>query len=231
MFAKNSDNFSIRENFLRDIYNYENAFYWLSHPSRISKLLAQYELYQKIIDIPGDIIEIGVYKAASLIRFATFRQTLENDSARKIIGFDAFGAFPRENISLPSDRDFIENFERNGGEGLSAEEVTSIIDHKGFKNIHLVPGNIFNTLEIYLDKFPSTRISMLHLDVDVKEPTQYALEKLYERIVPNGLVVIDDYGLVEGATEAIEYFAKKNKLNIQKTTHYTIPAYIKKPSY
>ena len=33
---------------------------------------------------------LGVSKGASLVRFATFRDALENDFARKIVGFDAF---------------------------------------------------------------------------------------------------------------------------------------------
>jgi len=210
-------------------WGFENAFHWFSSPSRINKLLAQYDLYQKIVDLPGEVIELGVYKAASLIRFATFRQTLENDNARKIIGFDAFGAFPREHVSLASDRQFIEDFERNGGHGLGLEEVAAIFRHKGITNIELIAGNIQQTLDVFLEKSPATRIALLHLDMDVKEPTQYALQRLYDRVVPQGLIVIDDYGTVAGATEAVDQFVHVHGLKLQKTPHYKIPAYIQKP--
>lgn len=225
---KTKNDLSIRGKNSDEAYEHENAFYWLSQPERICKLLAQYELYQKILDVPGDVVEFGVYKAASLIRLATFRQTLENTSARKIVGFDAFGPFPRDNISLPSDTQFIENFECAGGSGLTVEETRAIFEHKGFKNIQLVPGNIFHTLDNYLQKFPATRIAFLHLDMDVKEPTQYALEKLFDRITSRGLIVFDDYGMVTGATEVVDTFAKIHGLTIHKTRHYTIPAYIQK---
>ena len=43
-------------------WDYENAYYWFSDPTRINKLLAQYELYQTITNLPGDILEFGVYK-------------------------------------------------------------------------------------------------------------------------------------------------------------------------
>ena len=62
---------------------------------RILKLLDHYEVYNKILDIKGDIIECGVFKGASLIRFLTFRDLIEKKDKRKIIGFDAFGKFPR----------------------------------------------------------------------------------------------------------------------------------------
>ena len=37
---------------------------------------------------PIIFLELGVYKAASLLRFATFRDSLENNYSRKIIGLD-----------------------------------------------------------------------------------------------------------------------------------------------
>ena len=74
----------------KDVWDYENGFYWFSPKSRLNKLLAHYELYKKIIEIPGHIFEFGVYKAVSLVRFATFRDAIENDLSRKIVGFDAF---------------------------------------------------------------------------------------------------------------------------------------------
>jgi len=210
-------------------WDFENAFYWFSHPSRIHKLLAHYDLYQKIVGLPGDIFELGVYKAASLVRFATFRQTLENNNARKIFGFDAFGEFPRDQISLLTDRQFIEDFEKNGGQGLSTAEVAVIFERKGIENFELIAGNVLHTLDAFLEEHPATRIALLHLDMDVKEPTQYALQRLYDRVVPQGLIIIDDYGTVAGATEAVDQFARAHGLHIQKAAHYKVPAYIQKP--
>ena len=52
-------------------WDYENGFYLTSHVTRIAKLLAHYELYKSIADLPGHVVECGVYKGASLIRFAS----------------------------------------------------------------------------------------------------------------------------------------------------------------
>ena len=98
------------------IWDYENGFYWFSHPTRLAKLFAHYELYKSIIDLPGDIFELGVFKCASLIRFATIRQLLENDFSRKIVGFDVFGKFPpvaqNNQLLCDADLDFIDYFEK-----------------------------------------------------------------------------------------------------------------------
>ena len=79
----------------KKIWDSENIFYLKSDVTRISKLLYQYEIYKKILKLPGDVVECGVFKGASLVRLLTFRENLENTFSRKIIGFDAFGKFPK----------------------------------------------------------------------------------------------------------------------------------------
>ena len=71
---------------------------------------------------------------------------------------------------------------------------------------------------------------MLHVDVDVYKPTKYVLEKLYERVVPGGIIVLDDYGMVKGGTEAVDDFINENNLSvvIEKIPYYQVPAYIRK---
>ena len=212
-----------------EVWNYENGFYWFSHRARINKFIAHYELYKTILGLPGDVLELGVYKSASLIRFATFRGLLENDFSRKIFGFDAFGSFPKTKLTLDDDLHFIDTFQNNGGAGLEKEQVEKILFDKGFDNVELIKGNVFDTLPVFLKANPATRISILHLDLDVKEPTEFALDILYEKLVPNGLIIVDDYGSVAGATDAFHEFSKKRGLLIEKLNNYSTPAYIRKP--
>lgn len=210
--------------------SYENGFYWFCEPGRIAKLLAHHELYRSITGLPGDVFELGVYKGASLIRFATFRSLFENDQSRKLVGFDAFGSFPREGLALDSDLSFIESFEEAGGDGLTREEVGGLLAGKGFTNVALEAGNVFETVPSYLARHPATRIALLHLDMDVQEPTAFALDTLWDRIVPGGLVVVDDYNAVAGATDAIDGFIAERGLRLEKLSQYYVPAFIRKPA-
>ena len=72
-----------------DVWDFENAFYWFSQASRVHKLMAHYDLYQKIIELLGDVFEFAVYKVVLLLRVALFRDKLENEIDRKVVGFDA----------------------------------------------------------------------------------------------------------------------------------------------
>jgi hypothetical protein len=207
-------------------WDYENAFYWFSHPSRIDKVLAQYELYKKITSVPGKLLEFGVYKGLSLIRFAQYRRLLETDTSREIVGFDIFGKFPVSETESKSNKDFASDFENRGGEGLSINEIANIFSEKKIENVSLIPGDIFESLPRYLNEFPETSVALLHLDVDIYEPTKYILENCYERVVRGGLIIIDDYNSVEGATRAVNEFINKHNLMIHKMPYYNVPAFI-----
>lgn len=212
-----------------DVYEAENAFYLGSHPSRIAKLLAHYELYRMITNLPGAVIEAGVYKGASLMRFAAFRAILENDYSRPVIGFDAFGSFPRTEISGEDDLSFIDRFENAGGPGIAKETLSALVEKKGYANLELHAGDLFETLPAYLRQYPATKVAFLHLDLDVYEPTAFVLEALAPHMVRGGLVVFDDYGLVKGATMAADEVCKARNLELRKLPNYQIPAYIVMP--
>ena len=207
-------------------WDYENGFYLTSHITRLSKMLAHYELYKSIINLPGQVVEFGVYKGASLIRFATFRDILENPFSRKIIGFDAFGKFPRQ--KKKEDAKFIRNFEGAGGYGISLEELKKVFAHKGLANYELIGGDIIKTLPLYLKEHPEFKIALLHIDVDVYHPSLVILKHLYDKVVKNGLVVFDDFGTVSGETRAIDKFFSGRNVAIEKLPISHIPSFVRK---
>lgn len=207
-------------------WDYENGFYLTSHVTRIAKLLAHYELYKSIIDLPGHIVECGVYKGASLVRFSTFREILESPYSRKVIGFDAFGKFPEQQSA--ADQRFIERFEGAGGYGISARELTRVFAHKAFANFELIEGDICDTVPAYVAEHPELKIALLHVDVDVYKPSMVILNHLYDRVVRGGLVVLDDFGTVAGETDAIEEFFSGKQVRIEKLPIAHVPSYVRK---
>lgn len=193
-------------------FDYENGFYLTSEPYRMGNIMAHYELYKKILDLPGDVIELGVFKGSSLIQFATFRELLENEKSRKIVGFDVFGEFPQGNEVL-SDKEFVEKWNDSHREDfLSEDDIYKSLTNKQIGNVKLVKGDICQTIDEYLVRNPHTRIALLHIDTDIFEPALHGLEKLYDRVVKGGVIVFDDYATIEGETLAIEkFFRDKNK--------------------
>lgn len=214
----------------RDVFDIENSFYLRSDPYRLGKFLGQYEIYKRIVDLPGAVVECGVFKGVSLIRFATFRHVLETQESRRVIGFDAFGDFPSSGLSRQDDIDFAETHDgQSGGPGISPDTLSAMLDAKGFGNFELIRGNAMETVPAYFATHDYEKIALLHLDMDVHAPTAAALETLWSRIVPGGVVMVDDYGTVSGATAAIDEFVEGRGIRIQKASYYKIPAFFIKP--
>lgn len=208
------------------MWDYENGFYLTSDPTRISKLLAHFELYKRIVGLPGAVVECGVFKGTSLIRFATFREILESRDSRKIIGFDAFGRFP--DADRADDSAFVEQFEGAAGEGIPEAELIEVLKRKRFENVELVAGDIMETVPAYAADHLELRIALLHIDVDVYAPSKVTLEQLYDRVVPGGLIVLDDYATVAGETDAVEEFFADKPHRVEKLPISHIPAFIVK---
>src|SRR6476619_181943 len=171
---------------------YENNFNLSSDINRLAKIIAHYELFKLTIDIPGAIVECGVFKGSSLIRFTTLRQLLCNPLSKKVIGFDSFGKFPETDYK--DDKKAREIFITDSGvEGISEEQ--------------LMKGDIKVTVPAYIKEHPYLRISLLNIDVDVYEPTKTALEFLYPQVVKGGIIALDDYcSIFPGANKAVEEY-------------------------
>lgn len=207
-------------------FEYENNFYLSSDITRISKILAHYELYKMVHDIPGAIVEGGVFKGTSLIRFATFRDLLGNPFSKKIIGFDTFGKFPES--SLPDDKEMRQyHLDTGGEESISKQQLMDVLKHKGIdRYVELVEGDITKTLPDYLISNPGLRISLLNLDTDIYDPSKIILELLYPRIVSGGVLLLDDYGSFPGETKAVDEYFKNKNIKIRKLPFCMTPCYI-----
>lgn len=212
-------------------WQYENLFYLTSDKKRILKLLDHYEIYKKILKVKGDIVECGVFKGVSLIRFLTFRDLIEKKNKRKVIGFDAFGKFPypkKEYRNNKADKLFAKRHDNNIGLGININSLKKYLNKKKLTNYNLIKGDVLKTLPDYLTKNKKLKISLLHLDLDVFEPTRFVLNTLYKYVSKNGIVLLDDYSHIKGATLAVDDFIKKNKLKIYKVSKNGRPFYIQK---
>lgn len=207
-------------------WNYENGFYLTSPVPRLAKILAHYELYKSIVHLPGQIVECGVYKGSSLVRFGTFRELLESPYSRKLIGFDAFGKFPEQEDQ--GDQKFVEKFEGEGGFGISIDELNEIFTLKSLQNYELIQGDICETVPQYLQQHPELKIALLHIDVDVYKPTVTILDHLFDHVVRGGVIAFDDFATIAGETRAIDEFISGKDILIEKLPISNIPCFIRK---
>ena len=168
-------------------FDYENNFYLSCDNSRIGKIIAHYELFKMSSKIPGCIIECGVFKGASLIRFATFLKLLKSN--KKIIAFDTFGKHTTTKISSDHKRRKI--LLSHGKEAISEKQLMDVLKRKGLeKNIQLIKGDITEVGPMYLKQHPKLKISLLNLDVDFYEPSVSILKNFYPKLSKGGICLL-----------------------------------------
>lgn len=112
---------------------------------------------------------------------------------------------------LEGDNQFIKEWnEETNGDFLSKKELENILDSKGINNYELIKGDILATVDEYLQENPYVRIALLHIDCDIYEPSKKGLESLFDKVVRGGVIVFDDYGVVEGETIAVDEFLESH---------------------
>jgi O-methyltransferase len=153
-------------------------------------------------EIPGDIVECGVWRGGSMQ--ATARTLLEaGDTSRDLYLFDTFEGMP------PPTEEDRRHDGKSAAELLAANErtsgvwaVASLEDvQDGMAKVayppdrvHFVPGMVEDTVP---GKAPE-QICVLRLDRGWYASTKHELETLYPRLVPGGVLLIDDLRLVAG---------------------------------
>lgn len=209
-------------------FEYENNFYLSCDITRISKVLAHYEIYKMIKEITGEIVECGVFKGSSYLRFVMFREIFNNPYSKKIIGFDTFGKFPETSFKddIKARTQFIDSA---GSDSISKEQLLQILNNKEInKNVDLIEGDIVETVPAYVKANPELKISLLNLDTDIYEPAVTILEHLYPKITKGGILMLDDYGTHPGETKAVDEFFHNKNIEIKKFSFAMTPSYIVK---
>lgn len=217
----------------QEIYDAFNKFIFSSDIRILGKLLHRYFFYQKIKELPGDIIEVGVFKGSGVATWSKILEIFEPNSNRKVIGFDLFD----------KDNKVIANFEhgdllnivynRTSSSELTLEKVEenlSKMDIKDSKYI-LVKGDVCETTKEFIKKNPGCRIALLYMDLDLAEPTYHTLKNLWDKILPSGIVVFDEYEYHKfDESNGVDKFLKEFNIEYNvKSTHFIGPtAYLEK---
>jgi len=197
---------------------------------RIRKLLVRYELFKISLEIPGDIVECGVFKGVGWMYWLKLLDLYARGEQKRVVGFDTFGSFA--DSLLDYERESAKAFTDEANfKGVNPDDILDYAYNAGLKNCELVAGDISDTLSLYIEKNRGFRISLLNLDFDTYHGTKIALEHLYELVTPGGLIVLDEYGKRGwGESDAVDEFFSNKNVEIKAVLGSFQPtSYIKKP--
>ena len=188
-------------------------------PYTMTSVEALFSLYSAVgyvleRNIPGDLVECGVWRGGSSLLIALMLQQREIHD-RRVLLYDTFSGMP-----APTEFD-VDKYGRTGFQMMedysdevgwcyaSRADVQSVFDRHNFAfQVELIEGDVMQTLLID----PPASISLLRLDTDWYESTALEYDVLYPRLSTGGVLIIDDYGVWAGSRKATDdYFIKTPK--------------------
>lgn len=168
-------------------------------------------------NIPGDIVECGVWRGGNLILAAQVLD--EANDLRKIWGYDTFSGMTEPTIfdTYPDGThvglDLLNSRKDEKLQNIHAFASFESVEGALRKNlvdrrVQLVKGPVEETL-LNKQNLPDS-ICILRLDTDWYESTKVELETLFPKLEKGGVLIIDDYGHFSGAKKAVdEYFGSR----------------------
>lgn len=143
-------------------------------------------------------------------------------TSRKVVGFDTFNWYPE--LEDRREIDAAKEFEATAQyKPLSVEELTQRAASQNLQTrMELIQGDVISTIKEYVKKNPGFRIALLNLDFDTYDATKSALEFLYDLVVPNGVIVLDEYAVSDwGESKAVDELLQRhgNRLRSIPWTH------------
>jgi len=148
-------------------------------------------------DLPGDMAECGCYEGATAFFMA------QASTSGTLYLFDSF-----QGISSPEIRD--QNHRADVTEwvkgDLSSSEKKLHANLAPFDSVSVLPGWIPERFNEVAER----RFRVVHIDVDLYQPTHDSLEFFYPRLVEGGVIIMDDYGFLTcpGAKMAADEFSR-----------------------
>jgi len=171
-------------------------------------------------DIPGDIVECGVWKGGSMMAMAMTLLEQKNKS-RDLWLYDTF-----EGMSEPTDKDvsvygieakkMLEMSSKNRQDSVwcysRLDEVKQAVYSTGYpkEKIKFIKGKVEDTIP----KQIPNKISILRLDTDWYESTYHELVNLFPLLSTGGVLIIDDYGYWQGSRQATDEYIRDNQIKI-----------------
>lgn len=180
----------------------------------VAKLLFLDEVYRRIVNVPGIIMEFGVWLGATTI-------TLENlwavhepyNVQRRIVAFDTFeGDMPEQvNDAGTHFQAILDDGTYTAPAGF-AEYLGALLAYHESENVgahvqkhRLVVGDASVTCPAYLADHPEAMVSLAYFDMALEEPTVACLTAIRDRLLPGSVLVLDEFGHPEYPGETCAY--------------------------
>jgi len=198
----------------------------------LSKFLARADLFHKILQVHGSIIDGEVNTGCSLMTFAQLSAIFELvNYTRKVIGFDTFIGIPavHQKDSNPGNTSPHIRKGRFSAEGYDQDILRAVDIFDSNRNlghiptVEIVKGDVHETMPNYLKENPHLIVSLLHLDIDRYKAIKVVIETFLPRMPKGAMIIFDDINQpgYPGETLAVMEALGVRNLRIQRLSYET----------
>ena len=164
-------------------------------------------------DIPGDLIECGVWRGGACILMRAVLAAY-NDETRCVWLADSFAGVPRpDSTNYKADKSIGMRFDLQASL-LAVPEAEVKANFERYRllddQVRFLPGWFKDTLK----DAPIDQLALLRLDGDLYESTIQALDALYPRLSPGGFCIVDDY-VIKACRQAVTDFRTKHGITAE----------------
>ena len=212
-----------------------NNFAKYCRRQELTRLLVRHELFKKILNIKGSILECGVFAGNGLMSWAQLSAIMEPVGFfRRVYGFDTFEGFPgvsENDLKGSEELDWKPGDLKDG----SYEDLLTCIELFNanrflpqFPKVQLVRGDFMETGEKFLEDNPHLLIALLYLDFDIYAPTKKALELFLPRMAKGSILAFDEINNPMWPGETLAFLESMNirTLKIEKFPYEPNMAFI-----
>lgn len=197
--------------------------------SLLVKFLVMNDLYERIKNIPGAILEFGVWYGQNIILLENLRAIHEPfNKQRSIIGFDTFTGYTNltdkeKNVKVFDDKTYAtERGYKSYLENLiEVHEGNNVLGHVRGKH-KLIEGDVEKTVPQYFKDYPEIIVAMAYFDIGTYRPTKTALHTIKPHLVPGSVLLFDQLTWPDAPGEAVAFKEVLTDVNykIEKCHYY-----------
>ena len=160
----------------------------------MARMLFLYELYKKVINLSGNIAEIGTYKGATFLLWAKLIKLFEPYNPTRVFGFDWF-----KGMETGSN----DNKENNGLYKADYEMLKKLISLQNLNDVAILEKmDVTKEISDYIQERPYLRFKIIFIDCGIEKVMEATLKALWPKLVKGGILIMDHYGLLSSPTES-----------------------------
>jgi len=217
----------------QEVYDAFNKWIFSSDQKLFNKLLSKTMFVDMTKDVPGDIVELGVFKGSGVIAWLKALHAY-GQYYKKCVGFDFFDSDQVVNSIKNEDqkdmmRSLFEERKYYNNESRPDHVLADTLKASNYTNFTLVRGDVTKTVPEYLELNPGFRASIINFDLDVDEPTYACLNHLWDRLSIGGIMIFDEYAVHEWTeSNAVDRFCREHCLQPVYTNLFAPSAFVVK---